>query len=158
MMSLLGQASTGMSGEWANPNSWVSLVQVIGIPTFILLGILFLLYKVLKWVFGEEGWGKKAADRVADSFASAAKKVEECLPRLETSLSSGAAKTDKQIEFCQRIHAQGGEANVKDIKRAAHIATDMLGNLALRDSDNQQLVIEQIERIHIALGGNHDGT
>ena len=147
---MIAEASTVMSGEWANPQSWVSLVQVIGIPTFILLGIGFLLYKVLKWVFGDNGWGRKAADRVADSFASAANKVEECLPKLETALTAGTTRAEKHIDFCQRVHAPGGEANVSDLRAAGHSAAKVLLDIGNQVGVD---VSASVNQIHKALDG-----
>jgi len=150
MFLFLAENTPGMSGEWANPQSWVALVQVIGIPTFILLGIGFLLYKVLKWVFGDNGWGKKAADRVADSFASAANKVEECLPKLEIALTAGATRSESQIKFCEKVHEPGGDANVSDLRAAGHSAAN-----ALRDIGNKvgADVSQHVDEIHRILDG-----
>ena len=150
MFLFLAENTPGMSGEWANPQAWVSLVQVIGIPAFILFWLGFLLYRVAGWIFGDNGWGKKAADRVADSFASAANKVEECLPKLEIALTAGATRSESQIKFCEKVHEPGGEANVSDLRAAGHSAAN-----ALRDIGNKvgADVSQHVDEIHRILDG-----
>jgi hypothetical protein len=150
MFWLLAENTTVISGEWANPQAWVALVQVIGIPAFILFWLGFLLYRVAGWIFGADGWGKKAADRVADSFASVANKVEECLPKLETALSAGATRSESQLKFCEKIHEPGGEANVSDLRAAGHSAAN-----ALRDIGNKvgADVSQHVDEIHRILDG-----
>ena len=147
-------AEAPMSGEWSNPTSWGVFFQTVGLPTgllvlFVIIAVFFI-YLALKWTIGPRGWLKPIIVDVGDSWKRAGNKVEECLPRVEAIMVSGAAERDKHLKYCEEVHAPGGRGNVDDLRAAGHNAARVLLEIGNKVGANVQ---GPVDKIHEALDG-----
>jgi hypothetical protein len=126
---LFSDAPIPVSPEWANPNSWSEILRQAG-PYFVLVvvfglpilgSVIFIGYKVAKWLFGPDGWLKIA---VESWFGKMTSTMEEMLDRQK-----------QQWGLCQKMEtlhcAPGGAANLDAVKEAAHHGAELLREIGL---------------------------
>jgi hypothetical protein len=118
--------TTGISGEWADPHSWSYLVQVIGIPMFVLL--LFVLittvlaFFFLKWTVGGNGW-------VKDIFGTVRDRLIKFLDNLEQANVTNQTTQEAQLALCREMQAKhelGGPHDNTALREAGLSAAEAL--------------------------------
>lgn len=118
-----------VSDKASDPSSWAELFKVVGfegglVIVLLVVGLLvtFLIgllgYRVANWLVGPEGWGKAVVTKYVDRQDTFLSKIEACLPGLESS-------NQKQLDYCQLVHAPGGIGNINDLRGAGHHFAEM---------------------------------